>query len=336
MATLFGKNYTKTELRRLIGDISQIGGATEFAYSQGKADGVKAIEVRNGSGLRFIILPDRGMDIAYAEYKGVPISYISKTGIVSSCHYDEPDFLRSFSAGLLTTCGLTYMGAPCKDNEIELGAHGRISNIPAYDVGIFQEWQDDDFVITVRGKVREATVFGENIVLTRTIATKLGENKIYIQDSVENEGFEPTPLMVLYHMNFGYPLISSATKLKTNCINMRPRDEEAKKGIKNTCKFSDPIKKYKEQVFYRDAVQNSYAELINNDINLSVKLEFNGEELPYLIEWKQMGEQEYVVGIEPATYPPDGRAKARERNELLFLQGQEIKNSSIVINVNSL
>lgn len=336
MATLFGKNYTKTELRRLIGDISQIGGATEFEYSQGKADGVTAIEVRNGSGLRFIILPDRGMDIAYAEYKGVPISYISKTGIVSSCHYDEPDFLRSFSAGLLTTCGLTYMGAPCKDNEIELGAHGRISNIPAYDVGIVQEWQDDDFVITVRGKVREAIVFGENIVLTRTITTKLGENKIHIQDEIENEGFEPTPLMVLYHMNFGFPLISEATEFKTNCINMRPRDEEAKKGIKNTCEFSDPIKKYKEQVFYRDAVQNSYAELINNDINLSVKLEFNGEELPYLIEWKQMGEQEYVVGIEPATYPPDGRAKARERNELLFLQGQEIKNSSIVIDVNSL
>lgn len=336
MATLFGKNYTKTELRKRIGDISQIGGATEFTYSQGKANAVKAIEVRNGSSLKFVILPDRGMDIAYAEYKGVPISYISKTGIVSSSHYDEPDFLRSFSAGLLTTCGLTYMGAPCKDNGIELGAHGRISNIPAYDVGIVQEWQDDDFIITVRGKVREATVFGENIVLTRTITTKLGENKIHIQDEIENEGFEPTPLMVLYHMNFGFPLISSATKFKTNCVNTRPRDEEAEKGIKNTCEFSEPIKNYKEQVFYRDAVQNSYAELINKDIDLSVKLEFNGEELPYLIEWKQMGEQEYVVGLEPATYPPDSRAKAREKNELLFLQGQETKNSSIVINVNSL
>lgn len=336
MLTLFGKNYTKTELRKCIGDISQIGGATEFTYSQGKANAVKAIEVRNGSGLKFVILPDRGMDIAYAEYKGVPISYISKTGIVSSNHYDEPDFLRSFSAGLLTTCGLTYMGAPCKDNGICLGAHGRISNIPAYDVGIVQEWQDDDFVITVRGKVREATVFGENILLTRTITTKLGEDKIHIQDEIENEGFEPTPLMVLYHMNFGFPLISSKTQLNTNCENLRARDKEAEKGINNSCEFSEPIKNYKEQVFYRDAVEKSYAELINKDIDLSVKLEFNGEELSYLIEWKQMGEQEYVVGLEPATYPPDGRAKARERNELLLLNGQEIKKHSIIINVNSL
>ena len=336
MAKLFGKNYTKSQLRKNIGDISQIGGATEFVYSQGKANSVKAIEVRNGSGLRFVILPDRGMDIAYAEYKGTPISYISKTGIASANHYDEPDFLRNFYAGLLTTCGITYMGPPCEDDGKKLGLHGRISNIPAYDVGIVQEWQDDDFVISVRGKVRESTVFGENMVLTRTIKTKLGENKIIIEDEVENEGFEPTPLMMLYHMNFGFPLISGATELKTNCTNLRAKDAEAQKGIKDACKFSEPISGYKEQVFYRDAVKNSFAELMNKEIGLSVKLEFDGEELPYLIEWKQMGEQEYVVGVEPSTYTVDGRAKARERNELLFLGPQENKKNTIIININSI
>lgn len=290
MPTLFGKNFTKTELRKRIGDISQIASATEFTYSQGKANGVKAIEVRNGSGLRFIILPDRGMDIAYAEYKGTPISYISKTGIVSSNHYDEPDFLRSFSAGLLTTCGLTYMGAPCVDKGVALGAHGRISNIPAFDVGITQEWLEDDFIISVRGKVREATVFGENMVLTRTIITKLGDNKIEINDSIENEGFEPTPLMVLYHMNFGYPLISENTVLETNCVNIRPRDDVAEPGINIACQFSEPKNAYSEQVFYRDAVSQSYAKLKNADLNLNVTVNFSGDELPYLIEWKQMGE----------------------------------------------
>ncbi len=254
MPTLFGKNFTKTELRKRIGDISQIASATEFTYSQGKANGVKAIEVRNGSGLRFVILPDRGMDIAYAEYKGTPISYISKTGIVSSNHYSEPDFLRSFSAGLLTTCGLTYMGAPCVDEGVALGAHGRISNIPAFDVGITQEWVEDDFIISVRGKVREATVFGENIVLTRTFTVKIGEDKIYIHDEIENEGFEPTPLMVLYHINFGFPLVSENTVLETNCVNICSRDEVAAPGIDEACKFSNPIHAYSEQVFYRDAV----------------------------------------------------------------------------------
>lgn len=334
MASLYGKEYTKSELRKRIGDISQLGGALEYTYASGKAKGTTAIEVRNGSGLRFVILPNRGMDIAYAEFQGVPFSYISKTGIVEASHYDEPDFLRSFSAGLLTTCGLTYMGAPCNDEGQELGAHGRIANLPAFDVGIVQEWREDDYVIEVRGKVREATVFGENMVLTRTITTKFGDNKIYIHDEIENEGFEDTPLMVLYHMNFGFPLISSSTVLSTNCVNVRPRDEEAKPGLDSSCVFLEPIPNYKEQVFYRDSVENSFAKLENPDLNLSVKVEFSKEELPYFVEWKQMGEQEYAVGLEPTTYPPDGRAKARERGELLSLKPQETKSHNLVIEVN--
>lgn len=333
MANLFGKEYTKSELRKRIGDISQLGGAQEFTYTSGKANGTTAIEVKNGSGLRFVILPGRGMDIAYAEFQGIPFSYISKTGIVEAAHYDEPDFLRSFTAGLLTTCGLTYMGAPCEDQGKQLGAHGRIANLPAFDVGIVQEWREDDYVIEVRGKVREAAVFGENMVLTRTITTKFGDNRIYIHDEIENEGFTETPLMVLYHMNFGFPLISSSTVLTTNCVNLRPRDEVAKPGVDVACNFSEPIPNYQEQVFYRDAVEDSFAKLENPDLGLAVKVEFSKEELPYLVEWKQMGEQEYVVGLEPATYPPDGRAAARKRGELLCLKPQETRIHNLVVEV---
>lgn len=223
------------------------------------------------------------------------------------------------------------MGAPCVDEGVPLGAHGRISNIPAFDIGITQEWQENDFVISVRGKVREATVFGENLVLTRTITTKLGDNTIHINDCIENEGFSPTPLMMLYHMNFGYPLVSESSVLETNCENIRPRDEIAAPGIDDACKFSNPIHDFSEQVFYRDAVANSYATLKNPELNLGATISFSGVELPYFIEWKQMGEQEYVVGLEPATYPPDGRAKARERNELLLLNSQELRSHKLVI-----
>lgn len=333
MANLFGKEYSKAELRKRIGDISQVGGAQEFIYSSGKAEGTRAIEVRNGSGLRFVILPGRGMDIAYAEFEGIPFSHISRTGVVEASHYDEADFLRSFTAGLLTTCGLTYMGAPCLDEGKELGAHGRIANTPAYDVGIVQEWRGDDYVIEVRGKVREATVFGENMVLTRVITTKFGDDKIYIHDEIENEGFTDTPLMVLYHMNFGFPLISESTKLITNCENMRPRDAAAIPGVDKACEFEAPISNYAEQVFYRDSVKGSYAKFVNPDLKLSVNLKFEKDELPYFVEWKQVGEQDYVVGLEPGTYTPDGRKEARERGELLFLKPQEVRVHNLVLEV---
>lgn len=331
MSELFGTEFTKTELYKRIGDISQIAGATPFEYTSGKAKGTSAIEIKNGSGLRLVVLPDRGMDIAYAEYKGTSYSYISKTGIVSSSHYTEKDFLRSFHAGLLTTCGLTYMGAPCVDEGTELGAHGRISNTPAFDISIDQKWIENDYVICVSGKVREATVFGENLLLTRTITVKMGSNNINIHDTVENEGFNPAPFMLLYHINFGFPLLSENTVLETNCKNCRPRDEEAAKGFAKCCEFSKPIPQFKEQVFYRDSVKNSYAVLKNNSIGISAKVSFDGTQLPFLIEWKQVAEQDFVVGLEPATYPPEGRAVARKRGELEFLEPQESRNFDINI-----
>lgn len=329
---LYGEKTNKTEIRKCVGDISQIAGAVPLEYTSGKAKGTSAIEVRNGSGLRFVVLPDRGMDIGCAEFKGIPLVYISKTGIVSPNHYDKLDFLRSFSAGLLTTCGLTYMGASCVDEGVSLGAHGRISNTPASDVSVVQEWVDDEtYAIEIRGKVTESTVFGEHMVLTRTIRTVMGDNQIEIKDIVENCGFEPTPLMLLYHINFGYPLVSKNTMLKTNCINLRPRDEIAIKGIADTEIFQKPTYNYQEQVFYRDSVPTSYATLSNPDLGISSTVEYESKNLPYLIEWKQMGEQEYVIGLEPATWYPEGRAQARKRGELMTLLPQKTVEFNVSI-----
>ncbi len=335
MPKLFGKELTKNEIIKRVGDISQIAGAVRYTYGEGKAKGTDAVEVKTGGGLRFVILPDKGMNIAYAEVNGIPFSYISKTGIVAPAHYDEKDFLRSFEGGLLTTCGLTYMGAPCTDEGVSLGAHGRISNTPAFDVSIHQDWDEKgEYIIEVSGKVRESSVFGDNLVLKRTITAKLGENKICLHDEIENAGFNKSPLMVLYHMNFGYPLLSENSVLTTNCVNMRPRDDDAAAGVNECEEFSAPVKGYKEQVFYRDSVKESYAILSNPDLGASVRLDFSAEQLPYFVEWKQVGEQDYVVGLEPATNPPDGRARVRESGKLIFLDPEQKREFDITVSFN--
>ena len=83
MAYLYGKKVTKKELMKRIGDISQIAGAKLYELKSGRAKGVTAIDVKTGSGFSFTVLPDRAMDIAWAEYKGIPLSFISKTGVCS-------------------------------------------------------------------------------------------------------------------------------------------------------------------------------------------------------------------------------------------------------------
>ena len=133
MAFVYGKQLTKRELLKRVGDISQLAGARECTLESGKSRGVSVVDVKTGSGLNFTILPDRGMDIAWADYKGIALGFISKTGIVAPSYYEPNgnDFLRGFYGGLLTTCGLTYMGTACVDNGKSLGLHGRASNTPA-------------------------------------------------------------------------------------------------------------------------------------------------------------------------------------------------------------
>lgn len=325
------------KLNEYIGSIAQIGGIKEYELKSGKSKGVSAIDVNLGHGLRFTVLPDRGMDIAWCDYKGVPISYISKTGIVSP-EYFEPTglgFLKGFYCGLLTTCGMTYMGAPCKDGEEELGLHGKISNIPATEVHATGEWIDKNYVMRVGGKVTESSVFGPNVTLKREYTSVLGDKKILMKDEIENNGFKKEPFMLLYHFNLGYPLLNENSILYTSSSEVFPRDEEAKKGEKEWNKFQKPTLDYREQVFYHtiNTKKTNYGCLYNPKLELGVYIKFNNEYLNNLIQWKMMGKGEYVLGIEPGTANVDGRDKVRQSGKLQYIEPQETKTVEIEIGI---
>lgn len=340
MTRLFGLDFQKRELLRYVGDISQVADARQTMITSGRGKGVSAVDTKTGGGLSMTILTDRGMDIAWAEYKGVPLAHISKCGVSSPFLFEQQGtgFFRSFTAGLLTTCGLTYMGAPCLDDGKELGVHGRVSNIPAEDVSVYKEWIGDEFVFKIRGKMRECEYFGENIVLTRTFSYKLGENKLYINDVVENCGFNEQPLMVLYHFNFGYPLVDNTTKLYHTKANVVPRDSAAAVGIDEYSSFHEPVHNYPEQVFFLDMQpknDTSYSCLYNEELlgGLGVYLKFKKSQLKNFTEWKQMGEGDYVVAMEPCTAPPIGRAEARQSGILEFIAPGEQRYFDIELGI---
>jgi hypothetical protein len=338
MTELFGRKVTKGSLMRRVGDISQVAGVRSYTMRQGRADGVKAVDVKTQA-LNFTVLMDRGMDIAWADYKGVPLSYISNTGICSPALFEEPGkgFLRNFTAGLLTTCGLSSFGAPSTDEGEALGLHGRISNIAAENESIYAEWEGDDYLMRVRGKMRESRVFGENITLTREIETRLLSDSLIIRDTVENCGFNVQPMMLLYHINFGYPIVDKETVLVQSSTHVTARDDEAASGLDKFNVFDDPQPDYYEQVFYHDMEPDEQGRvtacLFNKSLGLGAYVRFYKQQLPVMCEWKQIGEGEYVVGLEPGTGYPEGRARARELGQIVFMQPGEKKEIQIEIGV---
>ncbi|HGE70147.1 TPA: DUF4432 family protein, partial [Candidatus Poribacteria bacterium] len=296
-----------------------------------------------GSGFSFTVTPDRGMDITYAEYNGQPLCWRSATGDVHPAFY-EPEglgWLRSFYGGLVTTCGMTYAGAPCVDEGKELGLHGRISNTPAKNVWIDGEWQGDNYVIWIQGKVREASVFGENIQLTRKIWANLGESRFFIHDIVENLSFDPIPHMYLYHINGGFPAVDANSMLISTSKSATPRDDEAKIGKERYYIFEPPTAGFKEKVYYHDMAVDkdgyAYSALVNKDFNngqgFGFYVKYLKSQLPRFIEWKMNGEGTYVVGMEPANCLVEGRDKERQRGTLQFLQSGEKREYLLEIGV---
>jgi hypothetical protein len=116
MAILYGKEMSRQEIMKRIGDISQIAGAKPCALSSGQTGGMNAVDIRTGAGLQFTILPGLGMNIAWAEFKGIPVSFISKSGFRSSETFDEDGHacLKNLTSGLLATSGFTDEGTPPK------------------------------------------------------------------------------------------------------------------------------------------------------------------------------------------------------------------------------
>jgi hypothetical protein len=330
-------NLSKRELLKYVGDFSQVFGIKEYILADGKAKGVKAFDVKNGSGLEFTLIADRCLDIAGLSFKGINCSYITKAGIVAPEYYDANGigFLRSYFAGFLTTCGLRNVGSPCEENGEVFPLHGRISNIPAEEVCATTEWTDGGPVLTISGKMKEARLFGENLILGRTITCRYGENKIILQNTIENCGFKREALMLLFHFNMGYPLLDENAILVTSTGILTPRDQDAIDGEATFSQCQAPTPDYAEQVFYHNLKANPNGEtsvaLINKKLNLGAAIHFNKNQLFNFTQWKQMGEGDYVMGMEPCNCYVGGRTDPRNADIREYLEPGEIRNFDVTI-----
>jgi hypothetical protein len=334
MAWYAGREWRREELTARIGDPHQLAGARGSILTDGKADGVRAVEVATGSGFAFTVLPGRGMDIPFASYKGKAIGFFSGTGITSAAYYEEQslEWLRSFYVGLLTTCGIANAGAPSVDQGKAFGLHGRLANAAAENLCIDQEWEGDEFLIRLKGTMREAKSMSENLSLTRSLQTSLGAKGLQVHDVVHNKGFSPQPLMMLYHCNFGFPLLGPGAHVVGPITKSVPRDEQARKdrGVEECLVFPEPTLEYAEKVFFhtfaRQADGSTFAALVNRDTGdgqpLGVAIRWNAKELPFFCEWKMPCKGFYVVGLEPGTVLPLGRGELRQKGALPMIEGQ--------------
>jgi gamma-glutamylcyclotransferase (GGCT)/AIG2-like uncharacterized protein YtfP len=314
---------TPRELQSHVGGMAQLAGIELVQALDGPERGVRKAFVRNG-GLEVTVHLDRGFDLGEARFRSTNLTWRSPVGAVHPhAHQEEDGWLRRFAGGLLTTCGLDNVGPTSAGRPL----HGRYSNLPGTLIAKRSFWKGERYFLELVGEVRDYALFGPDLVLTRRLIAgcdpnDLTHNHLIVEDVIENQGFTPQPLMLLYHCNFGYPLLAAGSQLHIEG-EITPRDEAAASGLDFLREMHGPCADYREQVFHCDLATDEAGrcevKLTNPALTLSVRLRFLKAVLPHLTLWKQLGQGAYVLGLEPGTCGVLGYAREQELGRVRWL-----------------
>ena len=293
---------------------------------EGKAKGTQIIEVSTAGGLQVDVLPDAGLDIGQVRYKGTNVSFISKNGYDSPAAVSpyETEFLKTFPGGMLYTCGLRSTGGAHRDGDEWHPLHGRYHSLMAENV--CAEVEGDTVVI--KGTMRETALFGHNLVLKRTIRIPVFGAEVSVSDELTNLAHQSEEYALLYHCNFGYPLISEKARAELpEDRKTSPRTPFAATGIGRETTFDVPTPGEEERVFFHENMEHRAA-IVNESEHIRMDLRWS-DSLPILAHWRSMASGDYVCGLEPTNCYIMGRKFERENGTLPVLKPFETVKTEV-------
>jgi len=342
MPSLFGQWYTREQLLRRVGHISQVGGVQLLAAEDGPARGVRQLEFRTGSGLVFKVGVERGLDVGYCEYRGHSLAWIPPTKLPGPWYFQQPEafgWLRTALGGFNNTCGLVHIGNPEVVDVSQYdfparpvdayGVHDRAALLPGQLLSYGERWEGDECWLEAAGEVVQAQAYGENLRLTRRYTCRLGESRFSMHDVVENAGYLRTSHMYLYHLNIGFPFVEAGAELVAPFDPHQPprvlfgnvsRPDEYRS-------FIAPTRNWVQQTFQHSLLAEPDGRVpvaiinpaLNGGAGLGLYVIYNRAQLPNTIEWRMMGEGQYAVGIEPCT-SGFGRAEVEAAGQMIWLE----------------
>lgn len=334
-------NQHNQDRLRYLGNLRQLCGVNRITYSEGKMDGVRAYELYNAAGLAFTCMDSRCMDIYRFAYKGVNFPFMAKPGLCGPQHTDLHgiNFLRSIGGGLLYTCGLSNVGNAFASAEegIDDIFHGRMRFTPAENTASFTRWEGDSYMIGVHGEMRDASLFKDNLLLSRTVSTGMDSKSITVADTVENQGFEEQELMLTYHVNLGFPLVQAGCEVHIPSAVVTPMNPAAKENLADWNAVTAPVDGYAENVFVHELHSNAQgrvvAGLYNRKLGLGLELAFDHATMPYMVQWKSMMSGDYVMGMFPSNNHAAGRGYEREHGTIRRIAPFETVQAGVTLTV---
>jgi hypothetical protein len=329
---------------------AELGGAEGCSVNKrtlrgGLSDGVDLVEVNNGR-LWLAIIPTRGMSIWRARAGEVELGW--KSPVAGPVHPSlvrlwEPSglgWLDGFDE-LLVRCGLESNGAPefLPNGILRYPLHGRIANIPARKVEItFDEASGE---ISVCGLVEESRLFGNKLWMHSRISTRVGQAVFTICDTISNPSSVSSDLELLYHVNFGAPLLTPGARVVLPAARVVPSNDVAVGNAPEWDRYGPETPGAPEAVFFielrADSAGTTRATLVNAAETQAVSLKFNKGQLPWFTLWKNRNPlpDGYVTGLEPGINFPNTKSFERLKGRVASLAPSESRTFEIAVEVHS-
>jgi len=307
---------------------------TKRVLHGGKQEGVDIIEVNNGK-LTFVVIPTRGMGVLSVTMGDIRLGWDSPVKeVVHPRHINLNSrgglgWLEGFNEWMCR-CGLESNGQTGLDKfinnvgdeaEMELTLHGKIANIPAQEVDVIVD-KKPPYRIRIRGRVDEKMFYGPKLELYTEISTEPGSNSFRISDELINVGAQSQEFQMLYHSNYGRPLLEEGSTIVVPARKVSPFNENAAKSIETFDTYKDPILGFIEQVYCMrlagDDDSRTTIMLRNRIQDRAVSMSWSLKELPYLTVWKNTAAEKdgYVTGLEPGTNFPYNRRVERKHGRV--------------------
>ncbi len=309
----------------------------------GLSDGVDLIHVDNGL-LRFDLLPTRGMGIWKMWAGDLPVGWNSPVRgpvhpkFVPLAEPNGLGWLDGFDE-LLVRCGLESNGAPefGENGQLRYGLHGRIANRPAHQLEARADGQTGELSVT--GIVDETRFHFHKLRMFSTITTRVGEAAVTVRDTVQNISGSTATFQMLYHINFGPPLLGAGSSVAVPIKTLMPRDRVAVPGLSRWAHYGPPRPNTPEEAFFFDLQTDSQGQtavLLKDPIGAhGVSVHFNTGQLPCFTLWKnETAEADgFVTGLEPATNFPNPRSFEAERGRVVTLEPGDTWTAEVQLQV---
>ena len=255
-----------------------------YVLTEGKEAGIRVIELGCGV-MRALINENHGMDIMQLSHKGDNIGFICKNGF----NNENLAFGKRFEGGMLYTCGIDLIGRG--EGIIQ---HGTYHTYPARILSI-EEGED---YAKVCGELEFTSLFGKNLVMKRAIT--LTNDNITVNDELVNRDTVDSNYCLLYHTNFGYPMLDEGVTIDFAPKSIAPCNGHAKNNLHQQANIVAPIDNEPERCYYIET-DRDYVVINNEKLGKRVTLSYSKDTLPDLLQWVAPRSYDYALGIEPCT-----------------------------------